>query len=213
MKNPRDSHFPGEWGIRLVGLFLAMLVVCAFAARAAAAEEEETLVKGKLDHTWFLAYGLKATPVIGETEVLCALRGGWIIDHTLVVGSGLYWVGDGTCTREIRTGEQENVDFAYLTLEFEYIQNSSKLIHPSVCLLIGSAHVSYQKDVEYPDREPRDEFLVIEPGANVILNVTKFFRLSLGGSYRFVSDVELRGLRNSDLDGFSLNLVGKFGRF
>jgi hypothetical protein len=45
------------------------------------------------------------------------------------------------------------------------------------------------------------------------VNVTGFFRVGLGASYRFVQDVDLVELRNEDVSGFSGVVTLKFGRF
>jgi hypothetical protein len=48
---------------------------------------------------------------------------------------------------------------------------------------------------------------------NLMLNVSKNFRIGLGGSYRFVNGVDLVGLDNDDISGPSASLTFKFGKF
>jgi hypothetical protein len=49
---------------------------------------------------------------------------------------------------------------------------------------------------------------------NVELNVTDWFRVSAGASYRFVSGLNsLRGMETKDLAGPSVSIALKFGAF
>jgi len=43
--------------------------------------------------------------------------------------------------------------------------------------------------------------------------MTRFFRLDLGVSYRYIAGTSLERLSDSDLSDFSLNLALKFGKF
>jgi hypothetical protein len=203
----------GKTGFRALGLLTALLFVCATGVSTTAAEEEETLVKGELDHNGFIAAIWKTAHIVGETELMLGIRGGWIIDHTVILGIGCYGLTGESKTRKIESKE-EKVEYSYGGLELEYVHNSSKIIHPSIYLLIGSGHVRYEdENLHFDDRGEIDEFFIAEPGTNLMFNITKFLRAGIGASYRFVSDVEQRGLHNSDLDGFSATLTLKFGKF
>jgi len=65
--------------------------------------------------------------------------------------------------------------------------------------------------------EASDAYLVIEPGIEVELNVTKFFRFCVGGYYRYTSDVDIEdpmfNVPTDILRGFSGGVTFKFGRF
>lgn len=56
-------------------------------------------------------------------------------------------------------------------------------------------------------QEVNETFLVAEPEANVTLNVTEKFRISLGGGYRFIGAAN--GLEDR-LEGFTANLSAQF---
>jgi len=75
-----------------------------------------------------------------------------------------------------------------------------------------------------------DQFYLIQPGIEVELNITRFFRLAIGGNYRFTSDINLTTtdfnntitdtddvpiqiLDNNDLNSFTTYISFKFGRF
>ncbi len=54
---------------------------------------------------------------------------------------------------------------------------------------------------------------VLEPAVNAELNVTTWFRLNAGVSYRFVTGVTQVGLDNGDFSGPTATLTFKFGTF
>ena len=68
--------------------------------------------------------------------------------------------------------------------------------------------------------------LFFEPGVDLEFNITKFFSIALGGSYRYTSDIYLQHKYLNDLDetvyknvskdalrGFNVDLSLKFGWF
>jgi hypothetical protein len=150
-------------------------------------------------------------------------RGGWIINSSFSIGGGGYGLVTSPKINDYPTFYDDSS--AYLRvgwggLFLEYINSSNKLIHFTVNALVGAGGASYTRS--FHDGMNWDNsgwvyestlFLVVEPGATVDLNVAKFFRISLGASYRFVSGVELSRTANKDLSGPSANLAFKFGKF
>ena len=67
------------------------------------------------------------------------------------------------------------------------------------------------------DRQDRqvesDVVFTVEPVLSVELNLTRFLRMSAGAGYRHVGSVELTGLRQKDLSGFTGSVMLRFGRF
>ena len=115
-------------------------------------------------------------------------------------------------------GNKPYINFGYGGLELEYIIQSDRLIHSSVCMLIGAGGVSYRHELLDDDswdewNSPSDAFFVFEPSANVELNIISFFRINAGVSYRFISGANLDDLKNNDLAGPSATLTLKFGKF
>jgi hypothetical protein len=56
-------------------------------------------------------------------------------------------------------------------------------------------------------------FFVLEPGVEIEMNVARFMRISIGGSYRLTSKLDLMNTDPNALRGFSGNLSLKFGKF
>ncbi len=69
----------------------------------------------------------------------------------------------------------------------------------------------------YCNSEASDAFMVIEPGIEVEMNITRFFRFCIGAHYRYTTDVQIDNPDyNVDPDilrGFMGGVTFKFGRF
>ena len=62
-----------------------------------------------------------------------------------------------------------------------------------------------------------DAFMVIEPGIEVEMNITRFFRFCVGAHYRYTTDVQIDNpdyiISPGILRGFMGGVTFKFGRF
>ena len=184
--------------------------------------QEETLVgNGEITHGGFGGPVIKYSQFNGEPAVLVGGRGGWIINHSFIIGGGGYGLVNNIGADNTSFGfwgTKPYIDFGYGGVELEYIIHSDRLIHFSVYSLIGGGSVSYRGDLLDNDDwdkwdSPRDAFFVFEPAANVELNIISFFRINAGISYRFVSGAKLDDLKDSDLAGPAATLTFKFGKF
>lgn len=187
--------------------------------------QEETLIgNGEITHGGFGAPVIKYTQVKGEPAILVGGRGGWIINHSFIIGGGGYGLVNDIEANNFLTfaplEPKPYLNFGYGGLELEYIIRSDELIHFSVYTLIGAGGITYRSSIwdnddSYWDNwdAPSDAFFVFEPAANVELNVARFFRINAGVTYRFISGARLDDLRNSDLAGVSATLNLKFGVF
>lgn len=189
-----------------------VLIIC-FAVTPVLAQEE-TLISGQLEHGGYGGPVVKFTTINDEWEVMVGGRGGWIINHSFVIGGGGYGLVTNVEAEYIDPGGDVLLELGYGGGMLEYVGNSNELIHYSVGLLIGAGGVNYIRDITnvrlYADA---DAFFVLEPETNFMLNVTTYFRAGIGASYRLVSGVDLAGLSDSDIGGLSINMVFKFGDF
>ena len=168
--------------------------------------EEETLIGDGIDSGGFGALVFKFSGVADQFAVFAGARGGWIINHRFVVGGGGYGLASEICLDEDEPCFLRQIEFGYGGFEFEYIGLWDRVAHYSLQLLIGGGGVSLLGF-------EADPVFVAEPAARLELNVTKWFRLNLGGGYRFVSGVDVARLDNSDLSAFTGVLEFKFGNF
>lgn len=174
-------------------------------------KEDETLISGKID---FGAYGgpiIKFTEINDEFAVLIGGRGGLLINHKFLIGGGGYGLVSEVPASNIWPNDNYLLEFGYGGLVLEYILRSRKLIHLSFYTLIGGGGLCF-RDRWYEPWD-NDAFFVAEPGIDLMLNVTKRFRIGIGGSYRYISGVNLNSLRDQDVSGPSAALTFKFGRF
>jgi hypothetical protein len=177
-------------------------------------QEEENLIKGKIDVGGFGAPVWKITTLNGETLILNGGRGGVIINHTLVLGGGGYNTFTDAGTSMINSADNEKLflRMEYGGFEIEYIHHSSKLIHWTVYTLLGSGRLEIRE--HEPDRTyAKDNFFAYNASLNAELNVVKWCRLNIGAGYRAVYGVDVEGLKNSDISGPEAHVTVKFGKF
>lgn len=187
-----------------------ILMILAIAGPAAA--RDETLLGYDIENGGYGALVVKYGAVMGTEGVFVGGQGGWIINHTLVIGLGGY-------------GLVNNIDFddddcSYLAVGYgglllEYIIESHKLVHLSLQAIIGGGGVGHRNDWYCKDKYEYngDAFFVFEPGANLMLNLHKIARVGIGGTYRYARGVRYENVRDSDLSGLTGQIILKFGSF
>lgn len=193
-----------------------LMIIFFFAAAGLTQAQEKTLLSGKIEHGGFGGPVVKFTQIDDQFGVLVGGRGGWIIDHAIVLGFGGYGLSNEVRGENTFAGFDQNLNFGYGGFEMEYIINSDELMHFTFYTLIGAGGVNYRLDADITDInwDPAvDSFFILEPAANIELNLTSFFRLNFGIGYRIVSGVEEYNLNDEALSGVSGVLNFKFGSF
>lgn len=167
----------------------------------------------------------KVTSIDGNTSLLVGGRGAWVINKTLAIGGGGYGLVTPRTLREgIGTTSRDTMmNLGYGGAEIEVIIASSELVHFSVMTLIGAGDVSTTTSRSMWDDDndrgsgtiTSDAFFVLEPQVNVELNVTDWFRMAAGVSYRLVNGVDSQvgsiKLDDKMLSGVAGVLTFKFG--
>lgn len=197
-----------------------MLIVMMLVFVVGAAAQEQTLIKGDVTRGGFGGPVVKYTLIHDHSALMVGGRGGWIFNHSLVLGGGGYGVATEVDAPKGVLPEEGplDIEFGYGGFEVEYIVHSNSLTHFSLYTLIGAGDNHYVKDVgpvtESNQTTGESDFVyVLEPAVCGELNVTKWFRLNAGVSYRLVMGVDQVGLESSDFSGPAANLTFKFGRF
>jgi hypothetical protein len=175
--------------------------------------QAETLLSNNLESGGFGGAVVKFTQVNSEVGLLGGGRGGWLINHTFIIGGGGYGLTSSITPNLFQNGKSLNLIMGYGGVEMEYIYLSNSLLHTSIYLLLGGGGLVSKNfsDVECP--RITDNFWVANPSINVEINVTSFFRITVGAGYRFVTGVTLGYLMNSDIAGAEGVLTFKFGKF
>ena len=141
-----------------------------------------------------------------------------ILNHKL--GLGFTGTGFASSQNINLDGDQYSSYGGYGGFLIEPIILPKQTIHVSLPISFGAGEAAYFKDsLGYRDWEYSyhnsfyNDFVFIEPGINIEINVTKFMRFGITGSYLFTNTLNTSKLANTELDGLSLSANVKFGWF
>jgi hypothetical protein len=179
-----------------------------------------------ISHGGYAALEFGYTPVAGRSAMLTGFQTAWVIDHTLELGIN----AKAFVTNPLPDVNLENRNYMYTGgyggLHIAATIMGDKPINVSFPVLLGAGAISYIRteytgyyDDFYP--ESHYAYFVIEPGIDVQLNMTRFFRISAGVSYRYTSDIYLIYSNTSTasiaspsiLRGVNASIKFKFGKF
>lgn len=186
--------------------------------------EVETIFKGtKTSSGGYGAITNKFTSINGEFANMVGLYGGWFINKKVMLGVGAAATTSYLPVKDefnIFPGKRTSYEYGQLGLMTEYVIASNKSLHVVFNVFTGAGFTtqyvrSTWDDNDYNDYHNTDTnwFLVVEPGVQVEVNLLKWLRFSPGVSYRFVNNSESLDLTDNKLQGVSVNLTLKFGRF
>lgn len=196
-------------------LFFFVLIASLWAEE----EAKETETEKPSESGAFGGPALKVTRINDLFGLIVGGRAGWVYNHTYAIGGGFYGL-----LRDVETetsGPEREFEFAYSGLELEYIIAPSRNVHLSAQTLIGFGGLTdrnqrfyggYYYDEYGRFGGPDDSFFIIEPGLNIVWNMKTYLQIYFGGSYRYIRGVEVEGLHNSDLNGYSVVVTFRFGR-
>jgi len=194
------------------------LILIVLIANGASAGEANVLLGKELKHSGYGAPTAQLTSLGDNTAVMTGLRGGWIINDSLVLGlsaSGLVnSISDRALTGSSSGESTLYTNFGYGGLLLEYYFFPHNIVHLSIGTMVGAGGLLFAERMNGDqDDFEGDVLFVAEPEIGVYLNVTSFFRLGATLSYRYVTDVDTAHLSASDLSGFSGGLSLSFGGF
>ncbi|MEQ8358320.1 MAG: hypothetical protein RH860_02455 [Cytophagales bacterium] len=211
-------------------IILMIALVLAEVVRAQDSEMQTLFGNGRLSGAYG-AFDMKVSPVNDEINLLLGGQAAVIFNEHAYIGVAGY----GLSTREKFNGidarlpeNDPNRDiridmsgFGYGGLLFGYTVSPNSLIHIDIPVVIGAGGVDLTDDnITISDNDftlkPSIEssaFFVAEPGLNIEINMARFFKLGLGGGYRYIYGTDLQNLKDSDLSGWTANVSMKFGKF
>ncbi len=180
-------------------------------------------------HGGYGAFNIGYTQIDGKDAIQLGGRAAWIINHHLAIGiAGKSFFNN--IDKTTSTGDYYMAG-GYGGFFIEPIIAPQAPVHVSFPILFGGGGVVAQHgnmwDEQYWDDNyyDSDAFLVFEPGAEIEFNIVKFFRISLGASYRLTNGVLLQykyydnnnlmitDIPTKALDAFNFNISFKFGWF
>jgi len=184
-------------------------------------DEMKTLFGNQRSNGGYGAFWLGYSIIDDRHAMQFGGRGSWIIQHSFALGFG----GTGFINEyhyDPALGREVFLTGGYGGLYIEPIIYPNSPVHMAFPILIGAGGVSF---VAYDDPnwdnnyvEDYDTFMIIEPSAELEMNLTRFMRIGLGVTYRLPYSFNV-GTSNTgyasaeSIKGFSYNLSFKFGSF
>jgi hypothetical protein len=167
----------------------------------------------------------KFTTIKGQNANMVGIYAGWYINHKFTLG-----VSGAAVTNNIEVpeaysaipGEKMSYEYGQCGLLTEYVIGSNRVFHIGIQLFSGAGFTTQYQRYNWDDEHDSfDEtnandtnwFVVTEPGVNIEVNVFKWMRFCPGISYRAAFGSEGLGMKDKDINGTSLNLSLKFGKF
>ena len=216
--------------------FLFAIVVFAQESKDTNAPKQRTLLSdwnGNVSHGGYGGITIAYSEIDAQASIQVGGRMAWIINHKFALGIA----GNGFFNNLIKDDTYEPSDYylagGYGGLLFQPIISSHSPIHFSFPILLGVGGVAVNhKDYWVNDWDENSEyyydsdvFLVFEPGIDIEFNMLQHMRMSLGVSYRFTNNVNLRyeyvdgenikvvDISPTSLNNFSFKLGFFFGWF
>jgi hypothetical protein len=205
--------------------FIVVLVLAT--THLATAQEIQTLFGRGSSTGGYAAISNKFTTINGDYANLNEVYGGVFINRRWMVGMGF-----AASTNDIRVPQQYSVSpmqrmtyqYGQGGLMLERVIHSNRSIHLVVNLFSGVGFTAQYNRPEWDewddwhdfrDYTSHDEnwFYVLEPGAQLEMNLFRWLRFSPGISYRNTYGSNGLGLSDSDLSNWSYNLTLKIGGF
>lgn len=188
-------------------------------------DEVKTLLNnnGDIDHGFYCSFNIGYSPINNTNALVSGGRLGWIINHGLALGfAGVGFASDISNYDEALEDDEytgDGLTGGYGGLFVEPIIMPLQPIHFSFPVLFATGGVTrvddlWDNDYQYNyERNYYDLIWVVEPGIDVEVTLTKWFRLAGYFTYRFAWDVDIPEVENNDLSSWSSGIRFKFGIF
>lgn len=194
---------------------LILLMICALVAPVWG-QRQETIFSGPITSGGYGGAIVKFSDIDGESGIWVGGKGGWIINHSLVIGGGGFGLVSDNKELYLIDGRTRRLTIGYGGLILEYVHNSHKLVHFTGGVLIGAGGAGHiYRDDYYSDwgTTNADAFFALEPNFGIELNIARYIRAELGASYLYTSGIELSDTEDEDISGPMGYLALKFGSF
>lgn len=196
-------------------------------AGTATAQEIHTLFGNPRPSGGYAALSNKFTTIAGQRANIAEVYGGWFAKKKVLIG-----LGAAATTNNLEVPYEFSTDifrkmswqYGQFGLMTEYVFWSNRVVHFNLTLFGGAGFTVQYERTDWSDSDHaqyfsedinHDEnfFAVVEPGAQLEVNIFKWMRLSPGISYRRTFESSGIGLTDSDLSDWSYNVSLKFGKF
>ncbi len=176
---------------------------------------------GNRDHSngWYVGLGGGYSQIDGHNAFTTSFRSAWIINHSFAIGLAATGFSNDLYVGHSAGTDYSSVQGGYAGLLLQPVIFPKFPVHVSFPVLLGaggamSVSTYYNEPWEaYWERQDENFYFIVEPAAEVELNLVHWIRLSAGVSYRITSPVNLQGYSSSMLRGFAGNVTLSFGKF
>ena len=187
-------------------------------------EEVKSLLSRNNDLNAFGALDLKVGDFVSERALLVGAYGGFIINRRYLFGIAGYGLVTNLEFEGTVPGQTEpknlNLHGGYGGILIGGTIAPRELIHISFPLVLGAGSLEVV-DKDFFTNNPADSeftiensvFFIAEPGIEIEFNITKYFRLGAGATYRYISGLELENVKDADVSGTTAIISFRFGRF
>ena len=182
--------------------------------------EIKTLLGPNREGGAYGAFAMGYTVIDNRNAVLFGGRFGWLASHSIGIGFG----ATGFMNEfhyEPLLDREVSLTGGYGGLYIEPILFPRFPVHLSFPVLFGAGGISYISKENSENNnliEDSEAFLLIEPAAEIEINLTRFCRLAIGASYRFPASFNIGRAgppvaHSESLKGVSYTMSLKFGKF
>ncbi len=200
---------------------ILLLTVASIAQNDSTRSDEIKTLFSARDHSngFYVGLGGGYSQLDGHNAFTTTFRSAWIIDHSFAIGLAATGFSNDLYVGHSSETEFSSIQGGYAGLLLQPVIFPKFPVHVSFPVLLGAggaASVStYYNEPWDAYWEMQDEtfYFIVEPAAEVELNLIRWIRLSAGVSYRFTSLTDLQGYSNDVLRGFGGNVTLSFGKF
>ncbi|MFK7952587.1 MAG: hypothetical protein AB8B73_07045 [Ekhidna sp.] len=212
-------------------LYISFLLfsVCSFSQRYVDTndpdnEEVKSLLSKGNDLNAFGAMDLKVGNFMGERALVAGAYGGFIINRRYLFGVAGYGLVtnvefEGTVPNH-PAPKNLNLHGGYGGVLIGPTIAHKELIHLSMPIILGVGSFEVVDKNYFASNVADSEFtiensifFVVEPGIQLEFNITKYFRIAAGVTYRYISGTELANVTDKKVTNTSGVLSFRFGRF
>ncbi len=199
-------------------LIVFFVVLIALGAKA---QEDgyKTLFGNNYNVSGFGGPSMMLTKVSGEFAHMMGGGGAVLLNKMFFIGGFGYGLtnniepnlDDAVLMQQIggHSLQGSSIDFGFGGICTGVIIKGNKAIHPVVNCQFGWGNLSLKNDYTKID----DPVFVINPIIEIEANITRFFRMSIGGNYKIFQGVDFGEYKNNDFSGAGVFLGFKFGWF
>jgi hypothetical protein len=166
------------------------------------------------------AISMGYSPIDNTDGLVFSSRGCWIMDRWFSIGLGgtafvnnLNQIEDYVLNDTFN--DESHLAGGYGGFILEPVLASRKPVHLSFPILLGGGAIAPVSDNSHaePYSEIEDVYFVVEPGVELEVNFTKWFRIAAFATYRYTSDIDIEGVSKDALNSYSAGLTFKIGLF